>query len=126
MQQGVQTHNIMSYLSAVKSYAIHHKQTVYALQCDQMKGFDYLHPQGFYNAILVYGLPRKIIDINKAAQMDTKVFIQTAYGSTGPIIINGVTKQGGPLSPIKLTLTTSLGHSLIGTLTTSHVMIWAH
>jgi hypothetical protein len=34
-----------------------HKQSVYALKCDQMKGFDYLHPQGFYDAITVYGLP---------------------------------------------------------------------
>ena len=29
---------------------------------------------------------------------------------TGPIVLNGVTKQSGPLSPIKLTMTTSLGH----------------
>jgi hypothetical protein len=33
-----------------------------------------------------------------------------AFGVTGPIIVDGLTKQGGPLSPIKSTLTTSLGH----------------
>jgi hypothetical protein len=75
-----------------------------------MKGFDYLHPQGFYDVITAYGLPTDIIELDEAAQKDTKVFIRTTYGTTGPIIINGVTKQGGPLSPIKLTMTTSLGH----------------
>ena len=35
---------------------------------------------------------------------------QTAYGLTDPILVSGVTKQGGPLSPLKSTLTTSLGH----------------
>jgi hypothetical protein len=60
-----------------------------------MKGFDYLHPQGFYNAIIANGLPMEIIELDKAAQKNTKVFIQTAYGITGPIIINGVTKQRG-------------------------------
>src|SRR6202050_5338598 len=102
-QQGVQTRDIMSYLSSIKCYANHHKQTIYALQRDQMKGFDYLHPQGFYNAIIVYGLPLEIIKLDKAAQMDTKVFIRMAYGTTGPLIINRVTKQGGPMSLIKST-----------------------
>jgi len=50
-QQGVQTRDVMSYLSALKSFANRHKQPVYGLQRDQMKGFDYLHPQGFYGAI---------------------------------------------------------------------------
>src|SRR5882762_8389984 len=100
-QQGVQTHDVMSYLSAVKSFANRHKQTVYALQRDQMKGFDYLHPQGFYDAITAYGLPLEIIKLDRGAQKDTKVFIRTAYGTTGPLVVNGVTKQGGPMSPIK-------------------------
>jgi hypothetical protein len=109
-QQGVQTRDVMSYLSAIKAYANRHKQTVYALQRDQMKGFDYLHPQGFYDAITAYGLPPEIIKLDRAAQKDTKVFIRTAYGITGPMVINGVTKQGGLLSPLKSTMTTSLGH----------------
>jgi hypothetical protein len=75
-----------------------------------MKGFDYLHPQGFYDAISAYGLPPEIIKLDRAAQKDTKVFIRTAYGTTSPIVLNGVTKQGGPLSPLKSTMTTSLGH----------------
>jgi len=40
-----------------------------------MKGFDYLAPEGFYDAISAYGLPDTIIDIDKAAQTNTKVFI---------------------------------------------------
>jgi hypothetical protein len=65
----------MSYLSIVKPFGNCHKQTVYALQHDQMKSFDYLHPQGFYDAIIAYGLLKEIIDIDKVAQKDTKVFI---------------------------------------------------
>jgi hypothetical protein len=75
-----------------------------------MRGFDYLHPQGFYDAIIAYGLPMEIIKFDKAAQMDTKVFIRTPYRTTGPLIVNGFTKQGRPMSLIKSTLTTSLGH----------------
>jgi len=75
-----------------------------------MKGFDYLAPSGFYDALKAYGFPDAIRDIDEAAQMQTKAFIRTAYGVTGPIVTDGLTKQGGPLSPIKSTLTTSLGH----------------
>jgi hypothetical protein len=44
IQQGVQTCDVMCYISTVKLYANCHKQTIFALQRDQMKGFDYLHP----------------------------------------------------------------------------------
>src|ERR1700676_2439996 len=81
-----------------------------------MKGFNYLHLQVFYDAIIAYGLPLEIIKLDRAAQKETKVFIQTAYGTTGPIVLNGVTKQGGPLSPLKLTMTTSLGHRYLNDL----------
>ena len=109
-QQGVQTHDVMSYLSCVKCYAECHHQTIYALQRDQMKGFNYLVPLGFYDALKAYGFLDAICNLDKAAQMQTKAFICTACGITGPIVIDGLTKQGGPLSPIKSTLTTSLGH----------------
>ena len=72
-------------------------QTVYALQRDQMKGFDYLTLQGFYDANDAYGPPPSIIDLDKAAQSHTKVFVWTAYGVTGPIVVDRLTKQGGPL-----------------------------
>ena len=75
-----------------------------------MKGFDYLALQGFYDAIDAYGLPPSIIDLDKAAQSHTKVFVWTAYRVTGPIVVDRLTKQGGPLSPLKSTMTTSLGH----------------
>ena len=78
-----------------------------------MKGFDYLAPEGFYDAVTAYGLPRAIIDLDKAAQTNTKVFIHTAHGLMEPIIVSGVAKQGGPISPLKSTLTTSLGHRLL-------------
>lgn len=75
-----------------------------------MKGFDYLSPDGFYDAIHAYGLPTAIIDLDRAAQHKVKCFIQTAYGATIPIEISGVSKQGGPASPLKSTYMTSMGH----------------
>ena len=109
-QQGVQTCDLTSFLSGVMMWANHHKTTVYALKCDQMKSFDYLAPEGFYDAISAYSLPLAIADIDKAAQTNTKVFIWTAHGVTKPIIVSGVAKKGGPISLLKSTLTTSLGH----------------
>ena len=74
-QQGVQTRNLTSFLAGVLTWANRHKTTVYALKRDQMKGFDNLALEGFYNAISTYGLPDAIIDIDKATQTNTKVFI---------------------------------------------------
>ena len=45
--QGVQTQDVMSFLSGVMCYSDQNKQPVFALQHDQMKGFDYLLPLGF-------------------------------------------------------------------------------
>jgi hypothetical protein len=118
-QRGVQTRDLMSYLSAIKCWAKRHKTTVYALKRDQMKGFDYLSPQGMYDAIDAYGLPSAIADLDRAAQTNTKCYIRTAHGLTNPITISGLTKQGGSLSPIKSTLTTSLGHHYLVDLTSN-------
>jgi hypothetical protein len=109
-QQGVQTRDLTSFLAGVLTWANRHNTTIYALKRDQMKGFDYLAPEGFYDVISAYGLPQAIIDIDKAAQTNTKVFIRTAHGLTEPIFVSGVAKQGGPISPLKSTLTTSMGH----------------
>jgi hypothetical protein len=109
-QPGVQTRDLMSYLAGIKCWANRHKQTVYAIQRDQMKGFDYLSPNGFYDAIRAYGLPDDIIKLDTAAQDQVRCFIQTAYGATDPITVSGVSKQGGPVSPLKSTFTTSMGH----------------
>ena len=50
-QPGVQTQDLMSYFSGVKCWAKPHKQQVYVLKHDQMKGFDYLSLKGFYDAV---------------------------------------------------------------------------
>ncbi|KAJ7694633.1 hypothetical protein B0H17DRAFT_931520 [Mycena rosella] len=115
-QQDVQTRDLMSYLAGIKCWAARQKKPVYAIKRDQMKGFDYLSPEGMYDAVCAYGLPSQIIDIDHASQTDVKCFIQTAYGTTEPIIITGVNKQGGPMLPLKSTLTTSLGHHYLNDL----------
>jgi hypothetical protein len=50
-QPGVQTRDLMSYLAGIKCWANRNKQTIYTIQRDQMKGFDYLSPSGFYDAV---------------------------------------------------------------------------
>jgi hypothetical protein len=112
-QQGVQTRDLTSFLARMLTWANRHKTTVYALKQGQMKGFDYLAPKGFYDTISAYSLPDTIINIDKAAQTNTKVFIQTAHGLTEPIFVGGVAKQGGPISPLKSMLTTSMGHQYL-------------
>ncbi|TFK17261.1 hypothetical protein FA15DRAFT_736109 [Coprinopsis marcescibilis] len=109
-QPGVQTRDLMSFLAGIKTWSLRNKKPVYAVKRDQMKGFDYLSPDGFYDAVRAYGLPESINDIDRAAQTDTKCFIKTAYGITQPITVSGVNKQGGALSPLKSTFTTSMGH----------------
>ncbi|KAF9530624.1 hypothetical protein CPB83DRAFT_763031, partial [Crepidotus variabilis] len=109
-QPGVQTRDLMSYLASIECWATRHKQPIYALKRDQMKGFDYLSPDGFYDAVRAYGLPEAIISLDTDAQTQTRCFIRTAYGITKPITVSGVNKQGGALSPLKSTFTTSMGH----------------
>ncbi|KAJ7314774.1 hypothetical protein DFH08DRAFT_1040952 [Mycena albidolilacea] len=113
VQHGVQTRDMMSFLAGIQTWSERHKETVYALKRDQMKGFDYLAPEGCYDAVQAYGLPLPIIDLYHAAQLDTKCRIRTYFGPTSPIIVNGVTKQGGPASPLKAIYTTSLGHRFL-------------
>jgi len=72
------------------------------------EGFWYAGAQGFYDAITAYGLPQSIIDLDHSSQMDVPYRIKTAYGFTDNFSIDGVTKQGGSLSPLKCVLTTSL------------------
>ncbi|KDQ49630.1 hypothetical protein JAAARDRAFT_63609 [Jaapia argillacea MUCL 33604] len=109
-QQGVQTRDLMGFLSNVSCWSNRMKQSVYAIKRDQMKGFDYLAPEGFHDAIRAYGLPEAIIDLDKAAQENVSCRIRTAYGLTEPILISGVNMQGRSASPIKSTFTTGMGH----------------
>jgi hypothetical protein len=60
------------------------------------------------SAAVAYGLPSSIIDLDRSAQLQVPYRVKTAYGFTDPFIVTGVTKQGGSLSPLKCTLTTSL------------------
>ncbi|KAF8235277.1 hypothetical protein L208DRAFT_1257842 [Tricholoma matsutake] len=49
-----------------------------------------------------------------------------AFGIADPIVVEGITKQGGPMSPFKATITTSLGHCYLDDLASSdpdHVVI---
>jgi hypothetical protein len=101
-QPGVQTRDLMSFLSGLKTWSHRTKTPLYLLKRDQMKGFDYLAPQGFYDACTAYGLPPAVADLDhRAAQSSTRCFPRTAFGIADPIVVEGVTKQRGPMSPFK-------------------------
>ncbi|KAF8220715.1 hypothetical protein L208DRAFT_1176262, partial [Tricholoma matsutake] len=73
-QPGVQTRDLMSFLSGLKTWSHWMKTPLYLLKRDQMKGFDYLAPQGFYDACTAYSLPSAIADLDRAAQSLTCCF----------------------------------------------------
>ncbi|KAJ3963718.1 hypothetical protein EV361DRAFT_813095, partial [Lentinula raphanica] len=109
-QAGVQGRDLISFLAQVESWSSRTKTPIYALRRDQAKGFDRLEPEGFYDAIQAYGLPDSLIAFDKSAQAHVPYRVKTAFGLTDPFIVSGVSKQGGPLSPLKSVLTTSLGN----------------
>ncbi|TFY51956.1 hypothetical protein EVJ58_g10282 [Rhodofomes roseus] len=108
-QPGVQARDLTAFLSMLETWSARTRTPLYVLRRDQQKGFDRLEPQGFYDAVAAYGLPNSLVDFDRSAQTDVPYQIKTAFGLTDPFLISGVAKQGGPSSPIKSTLTTSLG-----------------
>jgi hypothetical protein len=107
-QPGTQGRDLISFISQYECWASRENVPLYVLQRDQKKGFDMLEPEGFYDAIRAYNLPESIIQLDRSSQADVPYRIKTAYGFTNSFMVNGVTKQGGSLSPLKCTLTTSL------------------
>ena len=61
-----------------------------------------------------------MIQLDVSAQTNVPYIFKTAYSPTDPLLISGVTKQGGPLSPLKSTLTTSLRHHWLNDLACNH------
>ncbi|KAK0229129.1 hypothetical protein EDD85DRAFT_776432, partial [Armillaria nabsnona] len=62
--------NLTSFLAQLETWADRTKTPLYTIRRDQKKGFDRLEPQGFYDAIMAYGLPSSIIDFDVSAQSD--------------------------------------------------------
>ncbi|KAF8221575.1 hypothetical protein L208DRAFT_1149356, partial [Tricholoma matsutake] len=78
-QPGVQTRDPQRWagtalLSRLKTWSHCTKTPLYLLKQDQMKGFDYLVPQGFYDACTAYNLPPAIAELDRAAQSSTQCF----------------------------------------------------
>ncbi|OSD05171.1 hypothetical protein PYCCODRAFT_1362579, partial [Trametes coccinea BRFM310] len=107
-QPGVQARDLTSFLAQIDAYAHRHNLTLFVLRRDQRKGFDRLEPEGFYDAVRAYGLPPTLIDLDRSAQDSVPYQVKTAHGLTQPFVLSGITQQGGPFSPLKSTLTTSM------------------
>ncbi|KAJ7916424.1 hypothetical protein B0H13DRAFT_2658307 [Mycena leptocephala] len=117
-QQGVQTRDLISYLAGIKCWAKRHKTTVYALKRDQMKGFDYLSPQGMYDAIEAYGLPPP--SPTSTAQLKPTPNATSAPPTVSPTqsLSQALPNKAAPF-PHQIDLTTSLGHHYLVDLTTN-------
>jgi hypothetical protein len=107
-QPGVQGRDIISFIGQFQTWTLREHIPLFILQRDQKKGFDMLEPQGFYDALTAYTLPSAIADLDRSAQSNVPYRVKTAFGFTSSFSVHGVTKQGGSLSPLKCTLTTSL------------------
>ena len=101
-QPGIQGRDLTSFFAQLESWASRERVPLYALRRDQQKGFDRLSPHGFYDAIQAYGLPDDLIRLDVSAQTSVPYYIKTAYG----LLILCLSL----MSPLKSTLTTSLGH----------------
>lgn len=71
-QMGVQSRDLMNFLAGIQTWSARNKQPVYCIKRDQLKGFDYLAPQGFQDAIRAYGLPESIIHLESASQTQVR------------------------------------------------------
>jgi hypothetical protein len=107
-QPSVQGRDLLSAIALIQKSAWRSQIPLFILQQDQKKGFDMLEPQGFYDALEAYGFPCAIADLDCSTQSNVPYAVKTAYGFTDRFVVNGITKQGGSLSPLKCTLTTSL------------------
>jgi len=112
-QPGMQERHLISFISQYELWISREVVPLYTLHRDQKKGSDLLETEGFYDATHAYGLPSTIIDLDRGSQEQVPYRFKTAFGFTDPFIVDGVTKQGGSLSPLKFTLTTSLGNGWI-------------
>lgn len=108
-QKGVQGRDLTSFLSQVECFANRNHLPLYVFRRDQRKGFDRLEPEGFYDAIRAYGLPEALADLDRSSQENVPYQVKTIHGLIDSFFVTGVTKQGNPLSPVKSTLTTSMG-----------------
>ncbi len=124
-QPGVQARDLTSFLSQVDAYARRHNIPLFALRRDQKKGFDRLEPEGFYDAVTAYGLPPQLIQLDRSAQDNVPYQVKTLHGLTDRFTLSAITQQGGPFSPLKSTLTTSMvNHWLSDTLSGDEQMVF--
>ncbi|KAG1775613.1 hypothetical protein EV702DRAFT_950963, partial [Suillus placidus] len=59
--------DLLSFLAQLECWSKRTNTPLYALRRDQAKGFDHLEPEGFYDALIAYGLPTAIIDFDRSA-----------------------------------------------------------
>lgn len=80
----------------------------YGLKRDQKKGFDYLHANAFDDAVKFFGLPRSIVEMERARAHDVKLSLRIRDEVLEPIVTDGLTKQGDPMSPLKYALSLAM------------------
>jgi hypothetical protein len=92
----------------LQTWSARNNTPLYILKKDQQKGFDFLSLQSFYDAVDFYGLPPSLRDFDIASQLEVPCRILTAHGTTNPIAISGVNRQGDNRALIRFTISTAM------------------
>lgn len=109
-QKGVRPADMTNFLAMVDRLARNNGDTLYAIKRDHTKGFDFMSPKGFEDAVRAYGLPEQLIHFERARTAHVSLTVRTQDGTADPIHTDGQMKQGDSASPIKYTLTMSMLH----------------
>ena len=77
----------------------HVGKTWYALKRDQKKGFDFVHPSAFEDAVEFFGLPVTILQFENARTHKVSLRPKAFNRLAEPVYNYGQTEQGDYFSP---------------------------
>jgi hypothetical protein len=105
VQQGVQPGDLTTFLRLAHTALALALITAYCIKRDHLKGFDKLLEQAFYDAIEYYGLPRGIIEFERARTRNISMRVKSQDGiGERSFSTTGQNRQGDPISPFKYVL----------------------
>jgi hypothetical protein len=111
-QAACRTHSRISdqchILHSIDAHLHMNNEFCYALKGDQKQGFDFLHRDGFEDAVDFFGLPHELLlfEDERARAVTLTPLVRGSACET--ITTDGLTKQGDPMSPLKYVLTLAM------------------
>ena len=120
-QRGARVSDMTQLLNALDGYARHgigrhanrgreaYTQPI-AVQRDQKKGFDLLHPSVWNDIVEFFGLPESVLHFDVARTDNVSLVFRYGTWEAEPIITSGQIKQGDSFSPMKFVLASAMAH----------------